>query len=152
MDNPLPSTIIMLQISCLSANIYSQWRIQDFPQGGGANSQNCYYFSHFCRKLHENERIWTPRGGARPWRPPLDPPMTVADPGFPRPKEPTPVFWAKPINWQDFCRKLLENERNWSKRGRGSLDRPMTNIHMNCYLLNYSKLSFRKFSKIGGSN
>ena len=23
MDNPLPSTIIMLQISCLSANIYS---------------------------------------------------------------------------------------------------------------------------------
>ena len=33
-----------------------------FP--GGANSQNCYYFSHFCRKLHENERIWTP-GGAR---------------------------------------------------------------------------------------
>ena len=56
--------------------INPQWRIQDFPRGGGANSQNCYYFSHFCRKLHENERIWTPRGGARPWRPPLDPPMT----------------------------------------------------------------------------
>ena len=41
-----------------------------FPRGG-ANSQNCYYFSHFCRKLHENERIWTPRGarvpGAPPW-------------------------------------------------------------------------------------
>ena len=35
-----------------------------FPRGG-TNSQNCYYFSHFCRKLHENERIWTPRGGAR---------------------------------------------------------------------------------------
>ena len=52
-----------------------QWRIQDFPQGG-ANSQNCYYFSHFCRKLHENERIWTP-GGARPWGPPLDPPMSI---------------------------------------------------------------------------
>ena len=48
-----------------------------FSPGGGANSQNCYYFSHFCRKLHENERIWTPGGGggARPWRPPLDPPM-----------------------------------------------------------------------------
>ena len=40
-----------------------------FP-GGGANSQKCYYFSIFCRKLHENERIWTPGGGARPWRPP----------------------------------------------------------------------------------
>ena len=46
-----------------------QWRIQDFPQGG-ANSQNCYYFSHFCRKLHENERIWTPRGGRVPGAPP----------------------------------------------------------------------------------
>ena len=45
------------------------------PGGGGANSQKCYYFSIFSRKLHENERIWTPRGGARPWRPPLDPPM-----------------------------------------------------------------------------
>ena len=32
---------------------------------------------YFCRKLHENERIWTPRGGARPWRPPLDPPMLI---------------------------------------------------------------------------
>ena len=41
-----------------------------FPPGGCANSQNCYYFSNFCQKLHENERIWTPRRGARPWRPP----------------------------------------------------------------------------------
>ena len=31
-----------------------------FSPGGGANSQKCYYFSIFCRKLHENERIWTP--------------------------------------------------------------------------------------------
>ena len=46
-----------------------QWRIQDFPQGGGANSQKCYYFSIFCRKLHENERIWTPGGGV-PGTPP----------------------------------------------------------------------------------
>ena len=36
-----------------------------FPGGGCTNSQNCYYFSNFCRKLHENERIWTPGG---PWR------------------------------------------------------------------------------------
>ena len=36
-----------------------------FSPGGCANSQNCYYFSNFCRKLHENERIWTPRGGGR---------------------------------------------------------------------------------------
>ena len=50
--------------------IPNQWRIQDFPRGG-ANSQNCYYFSHFCRKLHENERIWTPRGGRASLAPPL---------------------------------------------------------------------------------
>ena len=43
-----------------------------FPRGC-ANSQNCYYFSNFCWKLHENERIWT-RGGAS-LMPPLDPPM-----------------------------------------------------------------------------
>ena len=46
-----------------------QWRIQDFPRGG-ANSQKCYYFSIFCQKLHENERIWTP-GGVRVPRAPL---------------------------------------------------------------------------------
>ena len=50
-----------------------------FSPGGGGGAptpQKCYYFSIFCRKLHENERIWTPRGGgARPWRPLLDPPM-----------------------------------------------------------------------------
>ena len=40
------------------------------PGGWGANSQNCYYFSHFCRKLHENERIWTPGGGGVPGAPP----------------------------------------------------------------------------------
>ena len=41
-----------------------------FSPGGGANSQNCYYFSHFCRKLHKNERIWTPRGGRASLAPP----------------------------------------------------------------------------------
>ena len=43
-----------------------------FSPGGCANGQKCYYFSNICQKLHENERIWTPRGGggARPWRPP----------------------------------------------------------------------------------
>ena len=33
-----------------------------FSRGGSTNSQNSYYFSNFCRKLHENERIWTPGG------------------------------------------------------------------------------------------
>ena len=46
-----------------------------FSPGGGANSQKCYYFSIFARKLHKNERIWTPRGGRASLAPPLDPPM-----------------------------------------------------------------------------
>ena len=54
-----------------------QWRIQDFPGGGGANFQGGGYkpiiWPNFYRKLHENERIWTEKGGACPWRP-LDPP------------------------------------------------------------------------------
>ena len=49
-----------------------------FPRGGGANPQSGgrqpIIWSIISRKLHENERIWTQRG-ARPWRPPLDPPM-----------------------------------------------------------------------------
>ena len=35
-------------------------------------------FAKFPQKLHEIEEIWTERGGARPWRPPLDPPMLKA--------------------------------------------------------------------------
>ena len=44
-----------------------------FPRGGGANSPGgapTYEFVDFSQKLHEIERIWTPRGGARPLRPP----------------------------------------------------------------------------------
>ena len=42
---------------------YGQWAGGTHPTG----MHSC--FSIFCRKLHENERIWI-RGGARPWRPP----------------------------------------------------------------------------------
>ena len=41
----------------------------EFSWGGCANSQNPIILQIFCRKLHENERIWTPEGGTRPWRP-----------------------------------------------------------------------------------
>ena len=53
----------------------------EFSRGGCANSQKCYYFSIFCRKLHENKRIWTPRG-ACPWRPP--PPLYLPMQSTPR--------------------------------------------------------------------
>ena len=59
-----------LQITCF------QWRIQDFPEGV-ANSQSGIILQTFCRKLHENERIWTRGGGHASLAPPLDPPMAL---------------------------------------------------------------------------
>ena len=46
-----------------------------FSPGGAPTPKVGVLIYYFCRKLHKNERIWTPGGGARPWRPPLDPPM-----------------------------------------------------------------------------
>ena len=49
-----------------------------FPQGGGANSPGgapTYDFAKFSQKLHEIERIWAPRGGARPKFYYVDPPL-----------------------------------------------------------------------------
>ena len=48
-----------------------------FPRIGGAKPKGgapTYYLANFSRKLHENEEILG-RGGARPSRPPLDPPL-----------------------------------------------------------------------------
>ena len=50
-----------------------------FPRGGGANSPGgapTYDFAKFSQKLHEIERIWAPRGGARPKFYYVDPPLT----------------------------------------------------------------------------
>ena len=47
-----------------------------FSRGGGAwTLQGGREHAKFSRKLYEIERIWMPRGGVRPSRPPLDPPM-----------------------------------------------------------------------------
>ena len=56
-----------------------QWRIQDFPEGGREPSRGGREHAKFSRKLHEIERIWTPRGGRASLTPPLDPPMTFND-------------------------------------------------------------------------
>ena len=45
-------------------------RVRQFP--------NWNYIAIFCRKLHENERIWTPGEGARVPGAPLDPPKEVS--------------------------------------------------------------------------
>ena len=45
-----------------------------FPRGGGANSPGgvpTYDFVKISQKLHEIERIWTPRGGRASPAPPL---------------------------------------------------------------------------------
>ena len=95
-----------------------------FSPGGGANSQKCYYFSIFCRKLHENERIWTPRGGARPWRPPLDPPMVLSN-------------WWKPLKffWYQFETQWLLLLFPWFLK-TGYFDLPMVLhlLHLNWQL------------------
>ena len=38
-----------------------------------------YYFVIFCQKLHENEIIWTSRGGVSLEPPSLDPPMMTIE-------------------------------------------------------------------------
>ena len=51
-----------------------QWRIQDFSQEGAPTPKVGVLTYFFGWKLHENERIWTPGGGAS-LAPPLDPPL-----------------------------------------------------------------------------
>ena len=46
-----------------------QWQIHDYPEGG-ANSQTGCANLYFFQKLHENERIWNPKGRF-PGSPPL---------------------------------------------------------------------------------
>ena len=48
-----------------------------FPRGGREPSRGGREHAKFSRKLHEIERIWTPRGGRASLTPPLDPPMIV---------------------------------------------------------------------------
>ena len=72
------SVSVCLSVASLSKSYRQQWRIQDFPDGGAPTPRWGHQptiLPNFYRKLHENERIWTPRGGAHPWCPPLDPPM-----------------------------------------------------------------------------
>ena len=49
-----------------------------FSRGGGAwTLQGGREHAKFSRKLHEIERIWTPRGGRASLTPPPDPPMEI---------------------------------------------------------------------------
>ena len=44
-----------------------------FFRRGAPTPKSVIIFQFFCRKLHEDERIWTPEGASL--APPLDPPM-----------------------------------------------------------------------------
>ena len=56
---------------------YIQWRIQDFPQGGAPTPKSAIIFQFFPENCMKMKEFRAPGGGARPWRPPLDPPMTL---------------------------------------------------------------------------
>ena len=78
--------------------MYFNWSVADpgFPRGGGANSPGgapTYDFAKFSQKLHEIERIWAP-GGARPSRPPLDPPLLVQVCAYSVRYKSTLAFWS----------------------------------------------------------
>ena len=64
--NNLPTRFISAKTGCL------QWWMQNFPEEGALTAKvgaPTYYFAQFNPKLHENKRIWTQMGRARPWRP-----------------------------------------------------------------------------------
>ena len=45
-----------------------QWRIQDFPLGGGANSQGSYVSKNLYVKIKESGPLWGgARAGGAPW-------------------------------------------------------------------------------------
>ena len=53
----------------------TQWRIQDFPQGGAPTPKIAIIYQIFAKNCMKMKEFGPPGGGARPWRPPLDPPM-----------------------------------------------------------------------------
>ena len=74
--------VMQTHIQKMGLNLFPAFSIAvadpGFPRGGGANPKGgapTYYLANFARKLHEKEEIWGQRGGVRPSRPPLDPPL-----------------------------------------------------------------------------
>ena len=65
-----PSHIPLCLCVMLIMPVHMQWRIQDFPEGGAWTLQGGREHAKFSRKLHEIERIWTPRGGRASLTPP----------------------------------------------------------------------------------
>ena len=79
-------------------------------------------FSKNCMKLKEFGARGRP---SRPLRSATDMWFTVADPESPRRGRQLLDLWEKNIIWQDFSRKLHENERNWTEGGFPSFPLPI---------------------------
>ena len=68
--------MVWLCRTCVHASLVQmQWRIQDFPQGGAPTPKSAIIFQFFAENCMKMKEFGPPGGGARPWRPPLDPPM-----------------------------------------------------------------------------
>ena len=67
--------ILFLSTICTEYFVPEQWRIQDFPQGGGPTPKSAIIFQFFAKNCMKMKEFGPPGGGTRPWRPPLDPPM-----------------------------------------------------------------------------
>ena len=62
---------MLLSITSLFMDMHAVADLGFSPGGGAPTPKVGVLIYYFCRKLHENERIWTPRGGARvPGAPP----------------------------------------------------------------------------------
>ena len=55
----------------LLLDLYKPVADPGFSPGGAPTPKSAIIFQIFCRKLHENERIWTPGGGRASLAPPL---------------------------------------------------------------------------------
>ena len=79
-----------------------------FPGGGGAPTPKVGVLTYFfSRKLHENERIWTPRGSTRPWRPLLDPPLILRlKSGHPKATYPAMLWVDQEVQPSPFVHRL----------------------------------------------
>ena len=57
--------------------VLTQWRIQDFPEGGREPSRGGVNTPNFPENCMKSKEFGRPGGGVRPSRPPLDPPMLL---------------------------------------------------------------------------
>ena len=90
------------------ARKWIQARAPGYPGVGGAQTPNGVrapiIWQNLCRKLHENERIWTERERTSPVPPPPDPLLTVYTVNWPRRTE----YWVSVNTRLASLKKILQ--------------------------------------------